>query len=251
MINEKLLTVSENGLQVVGRISGNENSDEILIFSHGFGVKSDSRQMFTKICEHFQDKYLTVRFHYVSVDDFANTTYAHEYSKQVEKLKTVIDRISAKFPEKSITIIAHSQGCYMPPLLLKSYPYKIKKLILLAPPPTQNLIEKMKLNFSKRPGSTLNIDGNSILLRSNKSQTILPSQFWKEAALLDPISLYKDVNEKYETHFIIAKNDTAVIYDDYKNFNPLGLKNVYYLENDHEFKEDGMKGLIGLLEKIL
>jgi pimeloyl-ACP methyl ester carboxylesterase len=251
MIDEKLLTVSDNGLQVVGRIVGNENAERVIIFSHGFGVKSDSRQMFTKVGESLKENFLLVRFHYVSVDDFANTTYAHEYSKQVEKLKTVIDRVIAKYPNKKVTIIAHSQGCYIPPLLLKKYNYEIEKLILLAPPPTQNIVDKFKAKFTNRPGSVLNMEGNSELLRSDESKTIIPSQFWTEAALLDPISLYKDVIEKVETHFVIAKNDTVLIYKDYKNFEPLHLKNIYYLENDHNFEEDGMKGVIQLISTIL
>jgi len=143
MIDTVLRTITDSGLQIVGRMIGNENSDQLLVFSHGFGVKSDSRGIFTMINESFKDHFLGVGFHYVSVDDFTGSTFVYPFSTQVEKLMTVIEKVQDKYGKKRITIIGHSQGCLIPSIMLKSHPMEIEKLILLSPSPSTDLVKKM------------------------------------------------------------------------------------------------------------
>lgn len=100
MIDDSLRLSTPNGQQIIGRITGNEQSDQILVFSHGFGVKSDSRGMFNLLVDTFKDKYLTVRFHYVIVDDITQETVASSYSEQTEKLLTVINKVQQKYGNK-------------------------------------------------------------------------------------------------------------------------------------------------------
>lgn len=53
--------------KVKGEYWGNRETGNVLIFSHGFGVKRDSKGMFTQLAEMLKDKYLIVLFDYVDV----------------------------------------------------------------------------------------------------------------------------------------------------------------------------------------
>lgn len=251
MVDIELRTISDSGLQVVGRILGNEKSERLLICSHGFGVKSDSGGIFNMVCESFKEQFLTVRFHYVSIDDFTDSTFVYEFSKQVEKLMTVLQKTQEKYGQKKITIIGHSQGCLIPSLMLKQNPMSIEKLIMLAPSPTTDLVRKMTLYWGKRVGSEVNLKGKSVFARANGSTTYLPAAFWEEAKKTNPLEVFKFVEAHYPTYFVRAFDDTVVLQEDYEKLKDLQPKNYFELPNGHDFKEDNRMGLLTLLNKIL
>lgn len=251
MIDLDLRTITESGLQVSGKILGNELSDTLLICSHGFGVKSDSWGMFNIICEALRDKCLTIRFHYVSIDDFTDSTYVYSYSKQVEKLETVIQKMQQKYGVKKVVIIGHSQGCLIPCIYLQTTNQKIEKLLLLSPSPSTNIAEKMKSHFGGREGSEFNLEGLSVAVRSNGSKTYIPKEFWIDAEKTNPIDLFTYAIENQNTYFIRAKNDTVVSEANNNLLKELNPKNYYELPNDHDYKEDNRVGLLSLITKIL
>lgn len=251
MINLDLRTITESGLQVNGKILGNENSHKLIICSHGFGVLSDSHGMYNQICETFKDSYLTARFHYVSVDKLANSTYVYEYSRQVEKLKTVYDKLVEKYNISEVIIISHSQGCTITSLFLQKYKPKVDKVIFLAYPPNSDITKKMTRFFGSRDGAKIDIDGLSTFPRSDGSATIVPPAFWKDADKTNPPELFKQVNLDYETYFIRAMQDTVVSVDKYHLLDPSTLKHYYELPNVHGFSDDDRQGLLTLLSDLL
>lgn len=250
-IDKELLTISANGLQIVGHVLGNEDAPRVLICCHGFGVTSDSWGMYKHICEEFKDEYLTVRFNFVSVDEFAGITYVHEYSKQVEKLKTVVDKFKERYPDKRFTIIGHSQGTFIPPLFLKIYNYDIDKLILLAPPATPDITLKMKEYFQNRPNTMIDFNSVTTIQRSDGSKTVVPVDFWKEAGLVDPISLFRYVDSNHDTYFVWAKEDPVLSIAEYTTLKSIEPKKLFELSGDHDFKNDNWRGLIKLLKQII
>ena len=251
MIEAGLRTITESGIQVDGKILGNENSGQLIICSHGFGVLSDSHGMYNQICETFKDSYLTARFHYVSVDELTNSTYVYEFSRQVQKLKTVYEKLVKKYNIKKVVIIAHSQGCTITSLFLKEFSPLVDKVIMLAYPPNTDISQKMFKFFGSRVGAKINLKGLSTFPRSNGMTTIVPAVFWTEADKTNPPELFKYVNSRYDTYFIRATGDTVVSSDKYYLLDPKNLKHYYELPNDHDFKEDKRLGLLNLLNNIL
>lgn len=251
MIDQILLTLTPSGNQVVGKIMGNEKADTILFLSHGFGVDSDSGGMFSAISEIFKEKYLIVRFHYVAKDEYTEDKFVYPHSKQVEKLQTVIEKITTKYPNKKLIIVGHSQGCFVPPMYLRKKNITIKKLILIAPPINTEMVDHMIKHFSKKKETKINLNSMSQLKSSAGNMIHVPKEFWEEVKNIGPIDLYQSVIDKYETHFIIAENDTVL--DPKENIKLKALKptNYYSLPNDHNFKGDNWLGLLGLLNKIL
>jgi hypothetical protein len=204
------------------------------------------------ICDRYKYKYLTARFHYVSIDNFTDQTFVPEYSKQVEKLKTMIENITTKYPQiEEITIIGHSQGCFIPALYLKETGLTIKKLILLSPPATTDVARKMVEYFRRRKGTVIDMKGTSILKRSNGSETIVPKEFWLQAEKTNPLEAYKYVNSRYDVVFVRPMGDQVVTAKDYENLNSIGKIKLHELPGDHDYKEDNREGILGLLDQLL
>ncbi|MBI2356957.1 alpha/beta hydrolase [Candidatus Dojkabacteria bacterium] len=251
IIDDRLLLMSPSSQQIVGKIYGNENSSKLLICCHGFGVKSDSRGMYNRVCEEFQNDFLTVRFHFGTIDNINNTIYVPEYSTQVEVLKTVLDNMINKYPEKEVILIAHSQGCYITSMLLTETRYKIKHLIFLSPLIRRNIVEKQKQKFSKREGSIINEDGISKLVRTDGTVTLIPKEFWEEASNIDIRELFRKIDDTYNTNFAWAKGDSVVKEEEYKNLLSMNFKKVTELPGNHEFlNNDNWNGLLEFLKNI-
>lgn len=251
MIEQELHTITRSGIQVNGKILGEENTGQLLICAHGFGVKSDSWGMYNIICEVFKYQFLTTRFHFTSFDDFTNDTYVFPYSTQVEKLSTVINKMEEKFKTSQTTIIAHSQGTIVTSMFLKKFMPKIKKVVFLAPPVQADLVEKMTGYFGERPGSEVNLDGTSIFTRSNGSRTYVPKEFWSEAKNVNPLEELKWVSKNYNTVFVRPMQDKVVKDAEYEKLSYANIGKIYELQNGHDFIEDNRAGLLQLLNKIL
>lgn len=251
MVDEQLRIATESGKQILGRITGNESSDTILIFSHGFGVKSDSRGMFNLLVERYQERFLTVRFHYVVVDDITQDIFAISYSEQVEKLLHVVSKVQKKYGKKKIILISHSQGCGVSCKYIVEQNAKLAKHIMLAPPPTKNVAERTREKFGKRKGAVLNESGMSIYPRTDGSQTVIPPNFWAEAEAMKPLEWYRKTAEMVPTVVIWGTQDTTIQQENYSEIKVLPVKRLVELPNGHEFMEDNMQGVIKVLDEEL
>ncbi|MCC7304066.1 alpha/beta hydrolase [bacterium] len=251
MIDEQLRIATDSGKQVIGRVTGNEASDTVLIFSHGFGVKSDSRGMFNQIVTHFQTRDLTVRFHYVITDDITQDTFATNYSEQVEKLHTVIERVQKKYGKKKIVIISHSRGCGITCRYIVEQKILPRLHIMLAPPTTVENSTRTREKFKKREGAVLNRTGISIYPRSDGTKTFIPSNYWDEAESMNPLEVYAQATTLVPTTIIWGTLDTTVGQDKLPELEKLGVKRLVKLPNSHDFTEDNVVGVIKILDEEL
>ena len=151
-----------------------------VICSHGFGVRADSRGMFTEIADAFPE-HLFKMFDYNNVMPSGDVTIP-ALEDQAKTLQSQVDNAVG-----GITLLCHSQGCMIAGLIDLS---KIHRVILMAPPvrmSMQTVIEAMK----KRAGSVYNPNGTSLLPRSDGTTTYLPSEYLKSLSGYDPINLYQ------------------------------------------------------------
>jgi len=251
MIDESLRIATNSGKQVLGRISGNEESDTVMIFSHGFGVKSDSRGMFNKICDAFQHRFLTVRFHFVTIDDFAQDTYVTSYSEQIEKLTTVVEKIMQRYPGKKVILIGHSQGCWITSAYVAQANVLPTKHIMLAPSPTVDVATRMRVKLETREGSVLDEQGTSIFPRTDGSKTIILSSFWEDAEKLNPLVYLISAAKRLPPVIVWGTLDTLRTAENFEKIKELPHSKLYELPNGHDFSEDDVEGLINVLKMEL
>lgn len=123
----------------------------------------------------------------------------------------------------------------------------IRKIILIAPPVTMNL-ERMMNAFKSRPGTKIDMNSTSRIVRSDGSITLVPSKYFIERTMIQPMRLYNELAKVTELVIIRAKQDNVLGETEFSV-----LKNVRLIEldGDHEFSGDSRKGLLETVAKAI
>ena len=216
----------------------------VVIFSHGFGVRKDSRGMFSEIvaalpeCE-------CVLFDYNVRDEAANTETIKPLADQAKVFEEVLKQTRLEYPNAIIDIVTHSQGAVAPALV---HPAGIRKTILLAPPFSLDA-NRTASWFIGRPGSNLDFGGISRLARRDGSTTLVPAAYWAGLSSIDPIALYDFFAEQTELTIITAKQDELI-----RRLGERKLSDkikVLDLDGDHNFTGEARAGLVETVVKLL
>lgn len=210
-----------------------------ILFSHGFGVKKDSRGMFTEIANNFS-KYTPVMFDYNRISGDGQEVAVEPYSKQAIVLKSELLKIYKQDKTAEVTLIGHSQGCIIP-CLLRSI--KLQKAILLAPP--LRVGSKMRANQKAQ----FEADGSIRIPRKDGTTTIVTKAFIEELDDASPEGLYKDLASRVDTTIIVANQDEILKYNDFSSMD--NLVSIIMIDGDHNFTGDNREGLIKTLSRLL
>ena len=219
-----------------------EPTKHIVIFSHGFGVRKDARGMFPEIVSALGD-IQPVLFDYNEINETDGTLTVRPLKKQAGILREQIETTKAANPEAVIDLICHSQGSLVAAL---AKPTGIRKTILLAPPFGMN--SRMLATFANRPGSKIDMEGTSRLVRRDGSITLVPAEFWKERESIRPIEIYNALAQETELVIIQANQDEVLEETDLSNLDP--KIRIIKLDADHNFTDQARKPLLDTLKKI-
>lgn len=219
------------------------NKKHIVIFSHGFGVKKDSRGFFPAIASVLEGVE-TVMFDYNDLGDKNNQHTVRTYSEQSEILNNVLKETKEKNPNAIIDIISHSQGGIIVGL---NKPAGIRKIILLAPPFNTDNNRMIKI-FKDRPGTEIDFNGISKLARADGSFTIVKPDYWIERKGVDPLSLYNNLAKQTELIIINAKQDELI---NKSNISILKNIEIINIDGNHNFDGEDRNDLVKIIkEKI-
>jgi hypothetical protein len=218
-------------------------SKHIIIFSHGFGVKKDSRGLFPEIAQNLSGAE-SVFFDYNTTDDLKNEMRIQEFSKQVEILENTINKTKTENPNAVIDLISHSQGGLIVGLLK---PVGIKKIILIAPPFSTKIDKKLKY-YTSRPGTMIDFDGDSRLVRSDGSVSIVPKEYWAERSQVgDLCEIYNDLGKVTDLTIIKAIGDEVLDLEVSQN---VTTAKIIILNGDHDFSGESRQLLLKTLENM-
>lgn len=218
------------------------NCTNIVIFVHGFGVRLDSRGMFTDIVKNLPKGWGSVTFDLY--DNRGNQTYIKSINDQVNLVSNIYTQISSKNPSATIHLIAHSMGCVITALT------KIKpsgKVVLLAPPDTfgHGMLESY---FRSYPGAH---EGKDELIVPRKDGTIthIPYQFFAEMSSADPIdSLHRYSSIK--DYILIQTTEDEVIGN--TNFESLrDSAHIIQTPADHNFTGRNRKKILETIKSAI
>ncbi len=219
-----------------------------ILFVHGFGVKKDSRGMFTDIADFLsttskcKDSEM-VLFDMNEIDLMGEDILVNPLSQQAEILKQKYKTINSHNTE--IDIIAHSQGCVV--TALAKLP-KLRKVILLAPP-TNNDLQKTINFFKERPGTKIDTEGESYISRADGAITRVPKEYWEDRKSLIYADEYKRLSNNHDVSIVFANQDKIVnptYIDQYK-----GLAKVVQIDGNHNFDSPNREGLLQTLHELL
>lgn len=216
----------------------------VIVYSHGFGVRKDSRGMFTDIASALPDVE-HVMFDYNTIDDEQNTIVVAPFAEQAEKLSKVLQETRTLNPDSQINLICHSQGCVAASML---NPGGIVKTIFIAPPSEINT-ERMLEIFGNREGSVVNMDGISAFPRRDGSTTIVPRDYWYSIQNVDPIALYNAFSRRTSLCVITADQDEILGQADLGGLS--SEISIVHLPGNHDFSGEDRHGLIVAIDKAL
>jgi hypothetical protein len=176
---------------------------QIVVYSHGFGVRKDSHGLFTNIATAFGPDVLSVMFDYSQVDLETGTMLIKPISTQVRLLKQQLADVHRAHPNTPISIIAHSQGCVTAAMV---QPTGLSQAILLAPAEsfTRRRLDK---DFADRIKPERLPDGNVKLLRQDGRAVIIPPEYAPELKLIDPSMQYNELAKRTRVTIIRAAQD--------------------------------------------
>ncbi len=218
----------------------------IIIFSHGFGVKKDSRGMFTEIAARLTNVE-SIMFDYNEIDDANNRIIVQDFKEQSRRLSNTIKETKNNNPEAIIDIIGHSQGCV---IVAMARPIGVRKVLFIAPPNDLDTSRTVDY-FKSRSGTEINLKGISRLARQDGSITIVPPEYWavKDEIQGRLLELYKELSKVTDLSIINAKQDVILGKVD---FSDLAVIKFIIWDGDHNFKdEDTRRGLLENLEKLI
>lgn len=197
-----------------------------IIFIHGFGVRKDARGMFTAIASKLPD-FECILTDLNEVDEGGNT-----HLKPLRSQAEIIRNIYKKEREDSrIYLIAHSQGCVVS--ALADLP-PVEKVFLLAPP-TNNDLDKTINTFKNRPGTNIDLDGISTLMRRDGTKTFVPKEYWKERRLVNYLEEYERFSKSNNLVIILARQDEVVSNKNKQELQKLGQ--LIEIDGNHNFDE--------------
>lgn len=180
-----------------------KTSQHVIIYSHGFGTRQDDVGLFPDIARHFPDM-RHIMFDYNGVNESGKELTVPPFSVQASKLEGVVAQVQKASPSCTVDIIAHSQGCLVVALAQLE---NIRKAIFLAPKVTNN-VERTAARFAERPGSVVNLEGESTLVRSDGTTTVVGAEFWKELQAVQPEKLFNQFGKRCKLIIIRGAQDT-------------------------------------------
>lgn len=222
-------------------VNGNEKSGKMIILVHGFGVKSDSRGLFTEIEDALKNDFLVIRPDFADMQgDFIKVI---PISEQVKRFRCVMSHVKNRYKTAKLIFIGHSQGCIV---TAKARP-KNSLIFLLAPPIKEVFWNFVNSDGWKRKNSSLNMQGESRLTRSDGTLTLVNSDFWTDFKMIDATKEYLELGKSNNVYLVMAGEDHVlgkqVLPDDMKGFS--------IDKANHDFKGKSRSDLINKLwEKI-
>ena len=239
-------TQTSKGVNIFGEYEGNELFDQVVVFSHGFGLQRDNRGKFIELSEVLKEKYIVVRFDYNEI--LADgSLLVPKLDKQVEKLKKVLVFVRKVFPDAKVNVVAHSLGCV---ILGYLNPDNIKKVILSAPP-VKASGQDFNKNFSYRFEATNKYGADIKIRRSDGSFTYLKEGFVTSLEKNKPYESYINLSLKCNLSAIIATNDSQLDYKDYSQMLSEKPFNIIRIKADHDFGGIARKKWIKAVKDLL
>lgn len=220
----------------------------LVVFSHGFGVQRDSLGLFTAISKLISNTHILARFDYTQSDQNENHELVPPLAVQEEMLQTVITESQQKWQPQQTVVVAHSLGGVV--LGLAAERIKIDQAILLACP-LNSPYWRMRWRFFWHPRAQYQSQGESRIQRRNGKVMIIPEDFWPQIKSVMPLQLYKVLSQQTQLHFIQAKKDQVLWGEPWVKLRQISELDYKILPGDHNFTGESRKRLTNTLYEIL
>ncbi|MCY4088559.1 MAG: hypothetical protein OXF49_00255 [Candidatus Saccharibacteria bacterium] len=225
---------------------GSDQPQQTVIFVQGFGVKSDSKGLFTDLADYFHASQITsFIFHLSDYDQFGNS-YFLPLNKQQERLINIYNYVLQRFPDQPLTIIGHSLGSGVLSSLMLNV--KANKYIILAPT-MDSPGPKIKSALIKHRQAQ--VDGQKISFKRKNGVTSTFSQEYVDQFDIKFSQIYQQVWPKIKDLQIIIPDQDLPRYDEnllnfFQTFQPVIMPDC-----DHNFSDQNRQKLAATILQFL
>jgi len=217
--------------------------NNIVVFVHGFGVRWDSRGMFTEIKDSLPNDWGYVLFDFYDVS--GEDVYIASISQQLKLLNEILNEVSSENNAARIHIIAHSKGCVVTALAM---PKIDGKVILLAPPETFG--KNLQDYFEKYPG-VQRAKNEIIIPRKDGTITHIPNSYFKESLQIQPEEEILKLSKQSKVIIFQTTEDEVIGQTSYTKLQSIPNIEIIPIISDHNFTGDYRKHLIKQLKDLL
>ena len=182
----------------------------MVVFSHGFGVRYDSRGMFTEIAAALPSDIGYVLFDYNDIDEAHNLVHANGFSDQTRRLAAVLEWTKRQEGVKQVSLIGHSLGSLV---IADLAPPEIHKMLLLVPP-TTSLGGARRGRYTNKQGVQL-VRGVWHIPRQDGTTTLISEAVFDELDKVDAEGELVKLGMLQPFTLIIAEADDVLLDDDY------------------------------------
>ena len=204
-----------------------ESATDILVFVHGFGVRWDSRGMFTDIEQSLPRSWGKVLFDLYKIE--SKDVFVTSINEQVQRLSEVLGQLKFNYPDLKVHLLAHSQGCMITALLIGT---------------------RLEEYFNNYPGSH-KVEGELIVPRRDKTITHIPADYFKQSQntnVQEPILEYSNLKK---INFLHATKDEVLGGVSYKLLQKTKNIEIIELPADHNFTGQSRLELVKYVSQIL
>jgi hypothetical protein len=217
----------------------------IIIFSHGFGVRKTDRGLFAAISNALPHA-KSIMFDYNPINEESNTLTVKPLHEQSLKLRKVINAARAEYPDASLDLVCHSQGCIVAGLVK---PRGIRKVIMLTPPDDMSeaaVVERL----GTRRGITIDVAARTRLPSSDGSTAVVHPEYWQSLAGIEPVKLYNRLARFTQLRIINARQDEVLGKVAFTGIDP--TISMVTLDGGHSFDDETARmRLLYILQKEL
>jgi len=214
----------------------------IVVYSHGFGVDSTDRGLFTDIAAALPEAEHSM-FDYNQLS--GGTLTVSPLDQQAHRVGDKLTATKSKYPHGTIDLICHSQGCIVAAM---ARPMGIRRVICIAPLEVVD-VQRMLQRFSTRPGAKIDPNGMTTLPRRDGSTTSVPTEYWRSLRNISPVSLYNALAAHVSLTLITASQDEVIGATNFRKLDP--SIEVIRITADHDFNGKSRQELIAAIKIIL
>lgn len=217
----------------------------IVIFSHGFGVRSGSYGLFTDLIKEFDSLWIeSLLTEYCNYNPNTNEVRVKPFSEQAKILQATIDKTIQNNADSDIILIGQSQWST---IISFCNTEKIKKIIMISPffhTEAKDIVAR----YTKDPNNIFSMTETSTRKRSDGTTTMIPPSYRKERFNTDVLNLYNKKAIENEIYIFYGLQDQIINFDEYNK-----VKNIYLmnLDGDHDFSKQYRQPLIDKVKHIV
>lgn len=219
-----------------GVISGNLDSDCVVVFAHGFGTNRDEGcNLFLDLAKYLDLNFACVRFDFSGYGQSCGLDRDFNLHKASGDLECVLRFVSKSFSGKKIFLVAHSLGCYVSSFLGSDF---VSKVVFTGIPNSDsNLIKDL---FSGRilakRGGVFDEFGISMYVRSSGGVQEIGCDFWKTLSFFD-IDLFSNFVFGRSVRVFKPVSDEVVGNESFSAYVDVLGENYVELCGDHNFSD--------------